>query len=198
MATVRHRGKAFHCAVKRRGFREYASFPTREAAEAWGRERDEAIKRMPPTALELGIASHPTLMAGVYLLFTADGGLVYIGQTGDLHRRLVRHRENGMDFARWGLVPCEDLAARRRIEAEYITRFNPPGNKLGGGNGASPRRIHAANHAPPIEPGPKSLFHVERPSSSGALSGASSGHHTPITEPRDESGATLRSPPEPG
>lgn len=66
--------------------------------------------------------------AGVYLLFSGDL-IVYVGQTGDLSKRLGEHRREGtktFDDAQVYLL--DDLESRLRIEGvlmlKYLPRYN--------------------------------------------------------------------------
>jgi hypothetical protein len=56
-------------------------------------------------------------IAGVYLL-CADSGVVYVGQSGDIRRRLQQHRSEGRKAfvtAKWYQI--DDVTARLRVEA---------------------------------------------------------------------------------
>lgn len=66
-------------------------------------------------------------VSGVYLLFSADGDLVYVGQSEYVGQRIQQHRASGRKFATfaWVEVPSGLLQA---VEAAYIHALRPTQN----------------------------------------------------------------------
>lgn len=70
----------------------------------------------------------PTI--GVYFLFDRNS-LVYIGQSTHVELRIADHRRRRAIFS-WThsvVIPCENQIQALRLEAAYIRRYYPKGNK---------------------------------------------------------------------
>lgn len=68
---------------------------------------------------------------GVYVAFSADGDVLYIGRTQNLLSRLQHHRtqstwHSGMRSLEW--TPCRDVVEARKVEKGLIATFRPESN----------------------------------------------------------------------
>lgn len=76
--------------------------------------------------------STPLFSCGVYLLVSADGNIVYIGQTGSFELRMKDHARTKKW---WGDVdqvlcyPCANSDLRLTLEAALILRYRPRHNR---------------------------------------------------------------------
>lgn len=64
---------------------------------------------------------------GVYVVLT----VLYVGQSKDIHNRLVGHNiyDDNKHFAAY--VEVENLEERRQLEGKFIRYFDPPSNFVG-------------------------------------------------------------------
>lgn len=139
MATFRLRGKRWRAEVWNDGVRASSTFDTREEAQKWADEYELLCGQFPP-AESLALSALPRKVGAVYFLYDADRELLYVGETGDLHKRLVRHRENGqIAFSYFAHLPCDNRAERIKTEAHYLERYQPPYNKEGTDRGRRSR-----------------------------------------------------------
>jgi len=76
-------------------------------------------------------ATEPRPVAGVYFLLDEAGGVVYVGQSGNVLARMAGHTEKRFATARM-LAEPNDLA-RLRLEATLIAALQPPINVKGKG-----------------------------------------------------------------
>lgn len=120
MASFRSRRASTQATVYRHGVVRSGTFVTRDEAEAWARQTEAGFGLGPIT---------PARLRCVYALFDAAGAVLYVGKTGDLHKRLIRHRENGLPYASYACLPCT-LADADRLERHYIRHLRPRLNKL--------------------------------------------------------------------
>ncbi len=66
---------------------------------------------------------------GIYVLQDVAGDVVYVGQSGDVRRRLAQHRAEGKKaFRHASFYPIDDLAARLRIEGALTLLLHPEYN----------------------------------------------------------------------
>jgi hypothetical protein len=131
MATFRLRGATWRAEVNKDGVRASSSFATREEAEAWAHEYEALCAEFPP-AESLALRALPQKVGAVYFLYDENNQLLYVGATSDLHKRLIRHRENGIiKFASSAHILCNDHVRRLQIESHYLERYQPPHNKEG-------------------------------------------------------------------
>ncbi len=72
--------------------------------------------------------------AAVYLALSAQGGVLYVGQSIDVRERLRRHHRVSLLEALGGVriawLKESNLSALRRIETALIKHFNPPINGI--------------------------------------------------------------------
>lgn len=137
MANIRRRGNKWLVAVFVGGLRKSASFGSQEEAIQWGDETEGMLRQSimrektrirPPSLKELKSSGlRDKLLGAVYFLFDEYGELLYVGQTGDLHRRLVRHREQ-RSFATWTAFMVDDKERRIVLEQHYIDKYKPREN----------------------------------------------------------------------
>lgn len=64
---------------------------------------------------------------GVYVVLT----VLYVGQSKDIHNRLVGHNvyDKNKHFAAY--IEVDNLEERRQAENKFIRYFDPPGNYVG-------------------------------------------------------------------
>lgn len=69
----------------------------------------------------------PPKISGIYFLIL-NNRVVYVGQSVDIHRRVMQHRDDKKPFDEilFKEFPVEQLNER---EAYYIDYYNPPQNK---------------------------------------------------------------------
>jgi hypothetical protein len=131
MASIRVRNNRWRAEVFKQGVRASATFMSREDAEKWAEEYELLCGTFPP-AENLALSASPRKVGAVYFLYGHDRELLYVGETSDLHRRLVRHRENRqIQFAYFAHLPCDSRSDRIKTEAHYLERYQPPHNKEG-------------------------------------------------------------------
>lgn len=66
---------------------------------------------------------------GIYVLLDVTGEVVYVGQSGDVRRRLVQHRTEAKKiFRRASFYQLEDSASRLRIEGALTLLLHPQYN----------------------------------------------------------------------
>ncbi len=66
--------------------------------------------------------------SGVYFLI-AEGKIVYVGESGNVYKRLVDHCRSAK-FDKWHYIPCT-ADERKLLEARYIDTFRPLLNRKG-------------------------------------------------------------------
>lgn len=66
----------------------------------------------------------PPFASGVYFLFAADGGMLYVGRAADIDYRLFQHRKSGKDFQMFGCIEVPDHMVRG-VESAYIEALDP-------------------------------------------------------------------------
>jgi hypothetical protein len=99
----------------------------------------EAMYAAPLTYDEIVNGTIPvSVVCGIYFLVRGER-IVYVGQSTNALRRIMRHLDNGVAFDSFCINPCpkEDLD---KMEAVYITAFYPEGNMS---LGRAPRGIVA-------------------------------------------------------
>lgn len=72
--------------------------------------------------------------AGIYMLFSANEGLLYVGKAGDIANRILAHYRKrrygeGIPFAHFAFLPVPDYALSD-VEIAHIYALKPPYNKL--------------------------------------------------------------------
>lgn len=124
------------------------TFKTQYEAEVWAKSVSEALnhrlqlkninehaeKWLPdyvqPSLDADTIAACATLfrlVSGVYFLLR-DGEIVYVGESGDIMRRLSDHFKDAEKmFDSYHVLECNE-AVRKSLEAQYIAKFLPPLN----------------------------------------------------------------------
>ena len=133
------------------GQRAGGTFPTEEAAKAWGvstaaklkkkailrdaKTADALLARMPKKLMQainnapydldeiLEAASPAHSMVGIYFLIQ-DNEVVYVGQSVDVLGRISRHKRDGKEFDSFTyiLCPTKDLCT---LETTYIASLMP-------------------------------------------------------------------------
>lgn len=63
---------------------------------------------------------------GIYFL-VSDGSIVYVGQSRNVHVRVMEHYRSGRSFDSYTYIPC-DGASLDVLEAAYIDKFSPEQN----------------------------------------------------------------------
>lgn len=63
---------------------------------------------------------------GIYILIRGYE-IVYVGRTQNAFARVAAHQKSQIKFDRWKFIPCE-YNEQQRLEARYISAFNPPWN----------------------------------------------------------------------
>jgi hypothetical protein len=73
-------------------------------------------------------STNEALFCGVYFLIK-DLSIVYVGKSSNIHQRIATHvQDKAKEFDRVFILPCPEPECSR-LEAHYITRFNPKYNK---------------------------------------------------------------------
>jgi hypothetical protein len=85
----------------------------------------------------------PSRIAGVYFLFS-EGELVYVGQSRDVVKRCIYHRDSGVKFDGVRYTAIADDTQRLDSESKLIKELQPRYNKQGTEYGLNPG---AAGHA---------------------------------------------------
>jgi hypothetical protein len=145
MATFIQRGNRWRAQVQRNHVRAGATFATLDEAKMWAKSAERSMPPCPvgarrkrlsrellPTGYRLLSRSELIALAipykricGVYFLFR-DEEIVYVGQSADVHRRLMAHR-NRIKFDAVAIVPCDEDTLCI-AEAYYIAGLRPAHN----------------------------------------------------------------------
>ena len=84
-----------------------------------------------------GITLYAPKKSGVYWIMDPTKSTIYVGESGDIHGRLLDHHNGNSDQSAciWKHLPSQydfrELSLIRRIQAEreMINRLNPPCNR---------------------------------------------------------------------
>jgi hypothetical protein len=133
------------------GVRESCSFPTKGQASQWAASREQALRaaharngrpdvatkrarsflRLSKLESEAEIVRRATglsELAGVYFL-VRDERVVYVGKSLNVYQRVASHRPSKL-FDKVSFIRCHE-AHLLRLEAMYISKFNPEFNQAG-------------------------------------------------------------------
>lgn len=78
----------------------------------------------------------PSAQTGVYFLFAADGGMLYVGKSVNIEYRLLQHERAGKAFGFFGCIEVPD-ALMSGVECAYIDALEPCQNGRPGHYSAS-------------------------------------------------------------
>lgn len=74
----------------------------------------------------------PTGVSVVYVLFSEDATVVYVGSTRAFTKRMSQHRRSGKMWATWQAFRCRDREHAYEIESRFLDQHMPSGNRCGG------------------------------------------------------------------
>lgn len=139
MASFEKAGNGWRVSLFRYGHRLSKTFRTKKEGEEWARTAGAELRLVADTLPRrrkgepvkfteeqiVRRAKPYAIVCGIYFL-VKSGGVVYVGQSVDVHARVASHTD-GKDFDALYVLPC-DAEHLNRVEEEYIQRLNPPLN----------------------------------------------------------------------
>ncbi|MBB5509543.1 GIY-YIG nuclease family protein [Paraburkholderia atlantica] len=154
MASVIKHGKVWRVQIKVGKTRASNTFSTEDAAREWGRALETKLRKRaelkelldvgaslpnfpgrivqamldsPLSPEQIIAAAIPTsVICGVYFLIRGER-IVYVGQSKNVLRRIARHMDDGREFDRFSVSPCNEHELDG-LERTYITALYPDEN----------------------------------------------------------------------
>lgn len=135
MAHINKRGDTWRAEVCVNRKRKSRSFDNLDAAEAWAALQEgkvgtvaaahgKAISSLHLSQVEIVANALPFVRVGGIYFLVKGAGIVYIGKSTHLLRRIAQHNNNGIEFDGYYFILCEDARATV-LEEYYIKKFNP-------------------------------------------------------------------------